>query len=120
MRTVKDFVETDKFASRYLNLDMTSIRDTAKNLRAHFPRKRGVVMRLSAREGVASKACFLGYQTWDGSRRSLENATRELVRGAHGEVRFALHATHPAISAEDAKFATCDVTAFFGTAENVI
>jgi len=86
-----------------INVDMQAIRSIAKKLRAHLPRKRGVVMRLSASSVRAGEASFLGYQTWDGSRRSFDDAALALAGRAPGDVviRFDLHATHPAIAAQD-------------------
>ena len=85
-----------------ITVDMHAIRSTAKKLRAYLPRKRGVVMRLSAVSVSAGEARFLGYQKWNGSRQSFEDAALALACRAQGDVvRFDLHATHPAIAAQD-------------------
>lgn len=82
-------------------INIKAIKAVAASLKQNFPRKRGIIMRISGSvETLAYGRQHVGFAIWEGNRESLRSALDTLFAdwpaAVHRQV-VRLHATHPAV-----------------------
>lgn len=98
-----------------IRVDLPAIQRALTQLKASYPRKRGVVVRIAVTvETPGYGRQHRGFATWNGTRKSLQTSVADLI-GDADVARYVplvfLYVTHAAIA--DSEYRACiDITRF--------